>query len=66
MRNAYKISVGKTEGKRPPGRRRHRREDNIKIDLEEIGWEGVDWFHLALARDWRRGIVNTIMNLRFT
>jgi hypothetical protein len=43
MRNVYKILVGKSEGKRPRGRPRHRREDNIRMDLREIRWEGVDW-----------------------
>jgi hypothetical protein len=42
MRNAYNILVRKPEGKRPPGRPRRRWEDNIRIDLSEIGWEGVD------------------------
>jgi hypothetical protein len=42
MRNAYNISVGKPEGKTPLGRHRRRWEDNIRIDLREIGWEGVD------------------------
>jgi len=43
MRNVYKILVGKSEGKRPLGRPRHRWEDNIRMDLREIRWEGVDW-----------------------
>jgi hypothetical protein len=47
MRNAYKILVGKSEGKKPLGRLRHIWVDNIKINLKEIGWEGVDWMHLA-------------------
>jgi hypothetical protein len=46
-RNLYKILVGKHEGKRPFGRPRHIWEDNIRIDLKKIGWEGVDWIHLA-------------------
>jgi hypothetical protein len=49
--NAYGILVGKLEGKRPLGRPRHRWVDNIKIDLREIGWNGVDWIDLAQARD---------------
>jgi hypothetical protein len=44
MRNAYKILVGMPERKRPLGRFSHRWEDNIKIDLKEIGWEVIDWF----------------------
>jgi hypothetical protein len=55
-RNAYKILVGKPDRKRPLGRRRSRRVDNIKMDLGEIGWHGRDWIELAL--------VNTVMNLR--
>jgi hypothetical protein len=41
-RSAYRISVRKPEGKRPLGKPRHRREDNIKVDLREIGWDGMD------------------------
>jgi len=51
MRNAYKILVGKPEGKRPFRRSRHRWEDNIRMDLKEIGWEVVDCIHLAEDRD---------------
>jgi len=51
MRNAYKISVGRPEGNRALGRRRRRWEDNIRMDLMEIVWEGVDWIHLAQDRD---------------
>jgi hypothetical protein len=47
MRNAYKILVGKPEGKTSLGIPRHRWEDNIRMDLREIRWEGVDWIHLA-------------------
>jgi hypothetical protein len=46
-RNAYKILVGKPEGKKPLGRPRHRQEDNIRMDLTEIGWKGVEWICLA-------------------
>jgi hypothetical protein len=49
-RNAYGILVGKPEGKRPLGRPRHRWVDNIKIDLREIGWDGVDWIGLIWLR----------------
>jgi hypothetical protein len=45
--DAYMILVGKPEGKRPPGKQRRRWLDNIKRDLEEIGWHGVDWIDLA-------------------
>jgi len=47
---AHKVLVGKPEGKRPLGRRRRRREDNIKIDLQEVGWS-MDWIDLAQDRD---------------
>jgi hypothetical protein len=46
-RNAYRIMVGKLEGKRPLGRPRHRWEDNIRMDPREIGWDGMDWIDLA-------------------
>jgi hypothetical protein len=64
MRSAYKSLVGKPEGKRPFGRPRRRWEDNIGMDLWEIGWEGVDWIHLAQDRDQWWAIVSTVMNLR--
>jgi len=47
MKNVYKILVGKPDRKSPLGRTRRRCEDNIRIDLREIGWEDVDWIHLA-------------------
>jgi hypothetical protein len=50
-RNAYRILVGKPEGKRPLGRPRRRRVDNVKIDLREIEWDGMDWIDLAQDRD---------------
>jgi hypothetical protein len=64
MRNAYMILVGKPEGKRPLGRPRRRWVDNIRVDLGEIGWDGVDWIDLAQDRDQWRALVNTVMNLR--
>jgi hypothetical protein len=63
-RNAYRILVGKPNGKRPVGRPRHRRRDNIKINPREIGWGGMDWIYLAQDRDQWRALVNTVMNLR--
>jgi hypothetical protein len=63
-RNAYRILVGKPEGKRPLGSPRHRWVNNIKIDLREIGWDGMDWIDLAPDRDQWRALVNTVMNLR--
>jgi hypothetical protein len=56
--------VIKPEGKRPAGRRRRRWVDNIKMDLLEIGWGGVDWSGLAQDRDKWRALVNAVMNLR--
>jgi hypothetical protein len=56
--------VGKPEGKRPLGRPRRRWEDNIKMDLQEVGCRGVDWIELAEDRDRWRALVNAVMNLR--
>jgi hypothetical protein len=63
-RNVYRVLVGKPEGKRPLGRPRLRWEDGIKMDLEEIGWGGVEWIYLAQDRDRWRAFVNAVMNLR--
>jgi hypothetical protein len=63
-RNAYRILVGKQEGKRPLGRPRRRWVDKIKMDLGEIGQDGRDWIELAQDRDQWRALVNTVMNLR--
>jgi hypothetical protein len=60
----YIALVGKSEGKRPLGRPRRRWVDNIKIDLREKGWDGMDWIDLAQDRDHWRALVNTVMNLR--
>jgi hypothetical protein len=62
-RNAYRILVGKPEGKRPLGRPRHRWVD-IKMDLREVEWDGMDWIDLAQDSDRWRVFVNTVMNLR--
>jgi hypothetical protein len=56
--------VGKPEGKRPLGRPRRRWVDNIKMDLREIGWYGMDWIDLAQNGVQWRALVNTVMNLR--
>jgi hypothetical protein len=63
-RNVNRVLVGKTEGERPLERPRRRWEEGIKIDLSEIGWEGVQWIHLAEDRDRWRAVVNAVMNLR--
>jgi hypothetical protein len=63
-RNAYRMLVGKPEGRRPLGRPRRRWFDNIKMDLSEIGWDSLDWINLARDRDQWRALVNTVMNLR--
>jgi hypothetical protein len=61
---AYNILVGRPEGRRLLGRPKRRWEDNIKMDLAEIGFRDVDWIHLAQDRDRWRAVVNTVMNLR--
>jgi hypothetical protein len=63
-RNAYRILMGNPERERPLGRPRRRRVDNIKMDLREIGWNGIDWIDLAQNRDQWRALVNTVINLR--
>jgi hypothetical protein len=63
-RNAYRIFVGKPEGKRPLGRQRRWWVDNIIMDVREIGWDGVDWIDMAQDRDQWRALVNTVLNLR--
>jgi hypothetical protein len=57
-RNAYRLLVGKTEGKAPLGRPRRSWVDNIKVDILEIGWGGVDWIGLAQDGDKWRALVN--------
>jgi hypothetical protein len=56
--------VGKPEVKRPLGRPRRRWVDNIKMDLRDIGWDGMDWIELAQDRDQCRAYVKAVMNLR--
>jgi hypothetical protein len=63
-RNSYRILVGKPEGKRPIRRPRRSWVDNIKMDLGEIGWDGVYWIELVQDRDRWKALVNTVMNLR--
>jgi hypothetical protein len=65
VRGAYNILVGRPpEGRRPLGIPRRRWEDNIKMDLEQIGFGDVDWIHLAQDTDRWRALVNTVMSLR--
>jgi hypothetical protein len=64
VRGAYNILVGRPEGRRPLGRPRCTREDNIKMDLTEMGFGDVDWIHLARYKDTWRALVTTVMNLR--
>jgi hypothetical protein len=59
-----KCAHRKPEGKRLCGRPECRWEDNIRIDLSEIGWEGVDWIHLAKDRNWCQALVNVVRNLQ--
>jgi hypothetical protein len=63
-RNVYRLLVGKSEGKRPLGRLRHRWIDNIKMDLLERGLNVVDWIGLAQDRYRWRALVSSVMNLR--
>jgi len=60
----YRVLVGKPEGKSPLGKPRHRWEDNIKMDLQEVGCGGMDWIELAQDRDRWQELVNAVMNLR--
>jgi hypothetical protein len=62
-RGAYMILVGRPEGRRPLGRPRRRWEENIKMDLQEVGWD-TDWIELAQDRDRWWAVVNAVMNLR--
>jgi hypothetical protein len=60
-RGAYRILVGRPEGRRPLGRPRHRWEDNIKVDIQDVGWD-MDWIELAQDRDRWRAVVNAVMS----
>jgi hypothetical protein len=63
-RGVYSVLVGKPEGKGPLGRPRGSWEDNSKMDLQEVGCEGMNWVDVAQDRDRWRALVNTVMNLR--
>ena len=62
--NAYRVLVGKTKRKGPLGRPRRKWEDNIEMDLNQIGWEDVDWMNLTQNRQKGGSSVNTVMNPR--
>ena len=63
-RGLYRDLVGKLEGKRPLGRPMHRREDNIKMDLQGVGCGGMDWIDVAQDRNRCRALVSAVMNSR--
>jgi len=63
-RDVYRVFVGRPEGKRPLGIHRRRWEDNIKMELREIGIDGANWIRLAQETGQWRTFVNTVMNLR--
>jgi hypothetical protein len=63
-RGAYRALVEKPERRRPLGRPRRRCEDNIKMDLQEVGWGSIDWIDLAQERDRGHALVNAVMNHR--
>ena len=64
LKALYRVLVGKPEGKRPLGRPRYRWEGNIKMDLQEIGWEGKDWIGPVQNREDWESLVNAVMNFR--
>jgi len=61
--DVYRVLVGKPEGNRPLGKPRLRWEDNIKMDLQEVGCGGMDWIELAQDTDRWRALVNAVMNI---
>jgi hypothetical protein len=63
-RNAYRLLVGKPEGKIPLGEPRRKRVDNIRMDLGEVGWGDVDWIGLAKDRNRWRATVNSVLNFQ--
>jgi hypothetical protein len=63
-RGAYRVLVGKSEGKRPLGRTRRTWEDIILMHIQEVGWVGMDWIDLAKDRDGWLAFANAVMNLR--
>jgi hypothetical protein len=63
-RSACRVVVGRPGGKRPSGRPKRKWEDNVQMDLQEVGWGRMDWTDLAQDRDRWRALVNAVMNLR--
>ena len=63
-RDVYRVLVGKPEGNRPLRRCRRRREDNIKMDIQEVGCGGMTWIELAQAKDRWQALVNAVMNIQ--
>jgi hypothetical protein len=63
-RESIRILVGRPDGRRPLGKPRCRWEDDIKMDLQEVGWDGVAWIDVVHDRDRWRALVNAVMNLR--
>jgi len=63
-RGAYGVLVGRTDGQRPLDRPRHRCDDNITMDLQDVGWRGLDWIDLAQNRDGWQAVVNAEMKIR--
>ena len=63
-RDVHRVSVGKPEGKRPLGRSRRRWEDNIKMDIQEVGCGGMNWIELAQCSDRCWALVSAVMNIR--
>lgn len=61
--NTYKILVGMPEGKKPVGNPKHRWRNNIKVDLKELGWWGIDWIKLTVDRDKQQAVINMVMYL---
>jgi hypothetical protein len=61
-RGVYRVLVGKSEGKRPLGKPRHRWEDNIKMDLQEVGWWGINWIDLFQDRERWQALERVVMN----
>jgi hypothetical protein len=62
VRSVQKLLVGKPEGKRPLRRCWHKWEGIIKMNLKKVGWNGVDWLHVAQDKDQWWALVNTVMN----